>query len=538
MAFPTNPTDGQLYNENGITYLYVSPPGAWTRAGGVPITIDETDPVFTNSPAVSYTEAPIDGTPYSRQDGGWVAAGGGGATVISDLTDVDTTGVVGGDVLKWNGSAWTPTTDDDTDTLAALTDTTLTSPANGEVLQYNGAAWVNATAPAGYTDADVDTHLNTGTATEGQVLSFTSGDYTWVDAGGGAATAGNPLSFNSGSSGQLLTNPTVLFEFDNNLTNTGSNTTDTLVMSAGTATYTTGYNGSANTAITQDGSNNLSALASPVVDANNANWFVGVWFKGTGAFSTNDCVFGTGFAGGNLLFCMAVVNDSTTPSLAIADYRAGWTRQVASTQPTWTDWNHYALQRNGDNIYLFLNGALVATSTGNNALTFPDAWRLGRYTSVLAGDYDKWEMYNTSVVTDVNAGFAPQASVKVAEIEATGNDTDSVLKFKQYESGVLTSYNLADLAGGASVWEDQTTYYRAAQHIVVGSATQTPDYVNSSFPGITINGGTGASVNFLTGGGGLQGRIFGQNNGLRIRPATSGFIELANPNGQEILSVN
>jgi len=163
MAFPTSPSDGDFYNENGVTWLYVSPPGVWTKAGGTPITIDESDPVFTASAAAGYTEAPIDGTPYSRQDGGWVAAGSGGATAINDLTDVDTTTLppTGGDVLKWTGSVWAPTVDDDVDNLVDLTDTTITSPANGEVLQYNGSAWVNATAPAGYTDADVQDYLNT-----------------------------------------------------------------------------------------------------------------------------------------------------------------------------------------------------------------------------------------------------------------------------------------------------------------------------------------------------------------------------------------
>ena len=34
--------------------------------------------------------------------------------------------------------------------------------------------------PAGYTDSDVDTHLNTGTATGGQILSWNGSDYAWV----------------------------------------------------------------------------------------------------------------------------------------------------------------------------------------------------------------------------------------------------------------------------------------------------------------------------------------------------------------------
>ena len=44
--------------------------------------------------------------------------------------------------------------------------------------------------PAGYTNADVDTHLNTGTATTDQVLSWTGSDYDWIAAGGVGATGG------------------------------------------------------------------------------------------------------------------------------------------------------------------------------------------------------------------------------------------------------------------------------------------------------------------------------------------------------------
>ena len=44
--------------------------------------------------------------------------------------------------------------------------------------------------PAGYTNADVDTHLNTGTATTDQVLSWTGSDYDWIAAGGGGGATG------------------------------------------------------------------------------------------------------------------------------------------------------------------------------------------------------------------------------------------------------------------------------------------------------------------------------------------------------------
>ena len=48
----------------------------------------------------------------------------------------------------------------------------------------------------GYTDAKVDTHLNTSSATSSQVLSWTGSDYDWVaqSGGGGAVTSVNTLT--------------------------------------------------------------------------------------------------------------------------------------------------------------------------------------------------------------------------------------------------------------------------------------------------------------------------------------------------------
>jgi trimeric autotransporter adhesin len=52
--------------------------------------------------------------------------------------------------------------------------------------------------PTAYTDAAVDTHLNTGTATTGEVLSWTGTDYDWIAAGGGGSAlelyAENPVT--------------------------------------------------------------------------------------------------------------------------------------------------------------------------------------------------------------------------------------------------------------------------------------------------------------------------------------------------------
>ena len=75
--------------------------------------------------------------------------------------------------------------------------------ATGEYLSWNGADYDWATVPAGYADADVDTHLNTGTATTDQVLAWTGSDYDWVDASAGATGGGTDKIFVE--NGQVVT---------------------------------------------------------------------------------------------------------------------------------------------------------------------------------------------------------------------------------------------------------------------------------------------------------------------------------------------
>jgi len=43
--------------------------------------------------------------------------------------------------------------------------------------------------PAGYADSDVNTHLNSSSATSGQVLSWDGTDYSWIAAGSAASTS-------------------------------------------------------------------------------------------------------------------------------------------------------------------------------------------------------------------------------------------------------------------------------------------------------------------------------------------------------------
>tara|TARA_R110002153_G_scaffold54167_1_gene150565 strand:- start:125 stop:727 length:603 start_codon:yes stop_codon:yes gene_type:complete len=109
-------------------------------------------------------------------------------TNLDNLHDVQIDGTLGnGQYLVYNSSVnqWknvnTPpvvTTIDD------LTDVDTTGKLNNYVLTWDNAASLWEAAPGGhYTDADVDTHLNTSTAATSEVLSWNGTDYDWVAPG-------------------------------------------------------------------------------------------------------------------------------------------------------------------------------------------------------------------------------------------------------------------------------------------------------------------------------------------------------------------
>lgn len=71
---------------------------------------------------------------------------------------------------------------------SSLTDLGITDGTNGQVLTTDGAGTFSFQTPAGggsYGDTDVDAHLNTSTATNGQVLAWNGTDYDWITSGGG-----------------------------------------------------------------------------------------------------------------------------------------------------------------------------------------------------------------------------------------------------------------------------------------------------------------------------------------------------------------
>ncbi len=181
-----------------------------------------------------------------------IPGGGGSATTLSGLTDVNTNGATSGQVLKYDGNSWAPADDatsggggTDADTLDGFDSSyyldynnfnntptiptpfsgdyndltnkpTIPTPFSGDYADltnkptlFDGAYASLSGAPtvptdlsqltdtnnllsgAAYTDTSVDTHLNKASAASGQVLGWDGSDYVWVSnaGGGGGATS-------------------------------------------------------------------------------------------------------------------------------------------------------------------------------------------------------------------------------------------------------------------------------------------------------------------------------------------------------------
>ncbi|MCX7769189.1 MAG: hypothetical protein N2110_09255 [Flavobacteriales bacterium] len=132
---------------------------------------------------------------------------------MNDLTDVNTAGVIPGQVLKWDGSQWTAANDvgggvgDNWGTQVVQTTSTLSGngtfanpltiaqqgATNGQVLKWNGSTW----APANDIDTDTDAQTlsligNTLSISGGNSVTLPTG--TTYTAGSGITITGNTIS--------------------------------------------------------------------------------------------------------------------------------------------------------------------------------------------------------------------------------------------------------------------------------------------------------------------------------------------------------
>ena len=112
------------------------------------------------------------------------------------------------------------------------------SPSNGDqyvvagnTYTWNGVSW-DATGSAGSSGSanianDIDNHLNTSTASTGEVLSWNGSDYDWVSNAGGGGGGGNSLS--DGDKGDItVSNSGATWSIDDGVVNTAALAADSV----------------------------------------------------------------------------------------------------------------------------------------------------------------------------------------------------------------------------------------------------------------------------------------------------------------------
>ena len=277
----STPTSGQVLYYNGSN---------WTN--GVTSSYGDSD-VSTHLNTSSATAGQI--LSWNGTDFVWVAdqTGTSGATTLGALTDVDVTGASVGSIIKYNGSSWEIAADLTGGAGGAnvtISDDPPSNPSSGDLwwesdkgrlkILYS-SVWVDANPVGGgggggsgsYANADVDSHLNIGSATSNQILSWNGTDYAWIaqvdtdttyTAGNGLNLVGTQFSFDATYSptfAGLSLNGTAL-PFTDGTYDLGSTTkkwrfvyTDGLV--AGGLTYPTS-NGTSGQVLTSNGSGGVT----------------------------------------------------------------------------------------------------------------------------------------------------------------------------------------------------------------------------------------------------------------------------------------
>jgi hypothetical protein len=118
---------------------------------------------------------------YDSASGKWLNA----TEHLSDLSDVNTTGLTTGQLLQFNGTSWVP----HTPLLSEDGDVTISSPANLQVLQYNSGTgkWANATISVSATLAGL-TDVQLTSLADGNILQYNAASSKWKNVSIASAT--------------------------------------------------------------------------------------------------------------------------------------------------------------------------------------------------------------------------------------------------------------------------------------------------------------------------------------------------------------
>jgi hypothetical protein len=225
-SFPYDPADGQV-----LTYDYSTE--SWVNTTFSLNNLSDCD-----------TEYPSSGDVLTFDGERWVpqAPGGGDVSELGDLSDVNIYYPTDGEVLTYQNGEWVNSSDSNVSSLDDLSDVDISSAQSGQILKYDGTDWVNANESTGSTvtvtqiqstgtkiatigvdGVNTDLYSPNGggtpsalndltdvtitTPTNGQVLTYTNGDWVNSNASGGASDLSDldDVTISSALDGQVLT---------------------------------------------------------------------------------------------------------------------------------------------------------------------------------------------------------------------------------------------------------------------------------------------------------------------------------------------
>ena len=287
------------------------------------------------------------------------------------------------------------------------------SATTNQVLSWNGSdyAWTAQTGGSSYGDSDVDTHLNRSTATTGQLLSWNGSDYDWItsSAGGGSYADSDVdahLNRSTASTGEVLSwNGS---DYDWVANSGGSSYTDAdvdthLNRSSASSGQILSYNGSDYAWIPDAGITDVVSDTTPQLGGNldlNTNNITG-----TGNINITGNATLTGYLAGPATFTIdpAQVGDNTGTVVIAGDLQVdGTTTTINSTTLVVDDKN-----------IVVASGAADATAANGAGLTVDGASATFTY----AATGDKW---TANKPLDLGAN-----DLLADHIKATGDGTNN-----------------------------------------------------------------------------------------------------------------
>ena len=167
--------EGALYFNTTSDAMKVYDGASWVNVAPVAtsVTVSQISDYTGDATTLNYTSG-LTSDAQTQIDGKEPAD----ATILKDADIGSTVQAYDSNLTSFVGTFTLPTTDGTT----------------GQVLSTNGTGTLSLTSVSSYTDADVDTHLNTATASSGEMLSWNGSDYDWVAGGGllGDTDSGSP----------------------------------------------------------------------------------------------------------------------------------------------------------------------------------------------------------------------------------------------------------------------------------------------------------------------------------------------------------